>query len=265
MLRDIFKIPVYINNDGDLFAYGEAIGGFLPWVNMQLQKAGSPRRFNNLFGITLGTGFGAGIVRKGELFTGDNSNAGEIWLMRSKTNPTCFAEEGISIRAILRIYRKHSQNGTAILSPKDIFEIAMGSQPGDRKAALLAFAEMAENIADALANAITLVDGLIVIGGGLSGAYALLSDVLLREMNGTIETTEGKKTPRLVQQVFNAEDENQLKEFLAGAKKEIIVPRTGKPMLYDPFKRTAMGISKLGTSKAVSLGAYAFALHENNN
>jgi glucokinase len=30
MLEDTFEIPVFINNDGDLFAYGEAIGGFLP-------------------------------------------------------------------------------------------------------------------------------------------------------------------------------------------------------------------------------------------
>lgn len=29
-LRKKFGIPVYINNDGDLFAYGEALGGILP-------------------------------------------------------------------------------------------------------------------------------------------------------------------------------------------------------------------------------------------
>jgi glucokinase len=29
MLEEIFNIPVFINNDGDLFAYGEAIAGLL--------------------------------------------------------------------------------------------------------------------------------------------------------------------------------------------------------------------------------------------
>ncbi|MFA6004062.1 MAG: ROK family protein, partial [Elusimicrobiota bacterium] len=58
MLQDKFKIPVFINNDGDLFVYGEAIAGFLPHVNAQLKKAGSPKQYQNLFGITLGTGFG---------------------------------------------------------------------------------------------------------------------------------------------------------------------------------------------------------------
>jgi glucokinase len=68
MLEEKFGIPAFINNDGDLFVYGEAIGGFLPHVNAMLEKAGSPKRYHNLFGITLGTGFGGGIVRKGRTF-----------------------------------------------------------------------------------------------------------------------------------------------------------------------------------------------------
>src|SRR3954463_3536557 len=57
MLEDRFQVPVLINNDGDLFAYGEALAGFLPWVNGVLAQASSPRRFHALFGATLGTGF----------------------------------------------------------------------------------------------------------------------------------------------------------------------------------------------------------------
>ena len=33
MLEDEFGLPVFLNNDGDLFAYGEAAAGFLPYVN----------------------------------------------------------------------------------------------------------------------------------------------------------------------------------------------------------------------------------------
>ena len=87
MLEEKFGIPVFINNDGDLFVYGEAIAGFLPYVNGLLEKAGSPKRYKNLFGVTLGTGFGGGIVRDGELFIGDNSMAGEVWLLRNKLQP----------------------------------------------------------------------------------------------------------------------------------------------------------------------------------
>ena len=82
ILEDAFGLPTFINNDGDLFAYGEAMGGFLPYVNGLLEKAGSPKRFRNLLGITLGTGFGGGLVRDGQLIIGDNSAAGEVWLIR---------------------------------------------------------------------------------------------------------------------------------------------------------------------------------------
>ena len=84
MLKDKFGLPVFINNDGDLFAYGEAISGFLPFVNAKLRAAGSPKQYNNLFAVTLGTGFGGGIVHNGELFIGDNAAAAEIWVMRGK-------------------------------------------------------------------------------------------------------------------------------------------------------------------------------------
>ena len=87
ILEDTFGLPTFINNDGDLFAYGEASAGFLPYVNGLLEKAGSPKRFRNLLGITLGTGFGGGLVRDGQLIIGDNSAAGEVWLLRNKLRP----------------------------------------------------------------------------------------------------------------------------------------------------------------------------------
>ena len=67
-LRNKFGIPVFINNDGDLFAYGEALAGALPEVNRMLRDAGKNKVYKNLIGITLGTGFGGGVVRDGELF-----------------------------------------------------------------------------------------------------------------------------------------------------------------------------------------------------
>jgi glucokinase len=83
MLEDKFDMPVFINNDGDLYAYGEAIAGFLPYINGLLENVGNPKRYRNLVGFTLGTGFGAGIVRDGELFLGDNSGSGEVSLLRN--------------------------------------------------------------------------------------------------------------------------------------------------------------------------------------
>jgi glucokinase len=262
-LEETFGMPVYINNDGDLFVYGEAIGGLLPKVNQMLTEAGSPKRFNKLFGITLGTGFGAGIVADGQLYLGDNSAAGEIWITRNKRHPKCFAEEGVSIRAVQGSYAKACgiEAGDAP-SPKDIYQIAMGQQPGEKDAALQAFAELGEVIGDALANAITLMDGLIVIGGGLANAYPLFIEAILKEMNGTIESYSGEKLPRIVQKCFDLENPDQCVPFVAGSVKQLTIPGTDKTVPYDSLKRLGIGHAVLDTSQAVAIGAYVFALNQ---
>ncbi|EKC52420.1 glucokinase, partial [human gut metagenome] len=99
-----FGIPVFINNDGNLFAYGEAISGALPEVNALLERSGSTKRYRNLLGVTLGTGFGAGAVIDGRLLTGDNGCGGDVWVFRNKHHAGMICEESVSIRAVRRVY-----------------------------------------------------------------------------------------------------------------------------------------------------------------
>jgi len=263
MLEEKFGIPVFINNDGDLFVYGEAIGGLLPHVNGLLEKAGSPKRYKNLFGVTLGTGFGGGIVRNGELFSGDNSMAGEVWLLRNKFHPEMNAEEGTCIRAVRRVYA--GQSGTPfdqVPEPKELFEIANGTQVGNQAAALEAFRRLGESAGDALGSALTLIDGLAVIGGGVSGAWPLFLPALVAELNGTYTGPAGNPFRRLAAAAFNLEDPAQLEIFLKGETRTIKVPGSDRTLAYDPLQRVAVGMSRLGTSEAVALGAYAFALQK---
>jgi glucokinase len=260
MLEDRFSVPVFLNNDGDLFAFGEAIAGFLPWVNDLLAEGGSPMRFRNLFGATLGTGFGGGIVQDGRLWIGDNAAGGEIWLFRDKLDPRANIEESVSIRAIRRVYAE--QAGLApekTPDPRDIFAIGMGDKPGRREAAREAFRRMGEAAGDALASAVTLIDGLVVIGGGLTGAAALFLPALVREMNGSYETPSGR-IPRLEVKAFNLEDTADRAAFVKGEARQVVVPGSNRTVTYDPLQRVGVGLSRLGTSKAVALGAYAFAL-----
>ncbi len=263
MLEDKFKIPVFINNDGDLFVYGEAIAGFLPHVNGLLEKSGSPKRYKNLFGVTLGTGFGAGIVRDGELFGGDNICAGEICMLRNKLQPDTYAEEGASIRAVRRVYAaKTGASFDDAPEPKVIFDIGTGKAPGNQAAAKEAFRQLGEVVGDAMSQALTLIDGLAVIGGGVSGAWPLFLPAILDEMNSTYRKPDGGTLRRLAQFAFNLEDPVQLDKFLKGEKKEITVPGSTRKIAYDPMPRIGVGMSKLGTSEAVAIGAYAFALHK---
>jgi len=261
MLEEHCGIPVFINNDGDLFAYGEALGGLLPWVNGQLEKAGSPKRFKNLFGVTLGTGFGAGLVHDSRLYLGDNAAGAEIWLIRNKLDGDCFAEEGVSIRAVRGTYaREAGLPADEAPEPKTVFEIAEGKAPGNRLAAREAFRRLGEVAGDALANAATLLDTVVVVGGGLAGAAPLFMPALVAEMNGTLKSLSGGEVPRMQVRAFNLEDPAELAHFLKGETRRIAVPRSSRTVPYDPLKRIGVGLSRLGTSRAVSLGAYAYAL-----
>jgi glucokinase len=261
MLEDQFGVPTLINNDGDLFTYGEATVGFLPHVNGLLEKAGSAKRYRNLFGVTLGTGLGGGIVRDGALFIGDNSVAGEIWLARHKLERDTYAEEGASIRAVRRVYATCAglpfQDAP---EPKVIYEIAEGRAEGDRAAAQEAFRRLGEVAGDVIAQATTLLDGSVVIGGGIAGAHRQFLPAILDEMNGTYASPDGGRLPRLAQRAFNLEDPRQLEAFLQGETKELSVPGSRRTIRFDALQRIGVGISRLGTSEATAVGAYTFAL-----
>jgi len=263
MLADKFGIPVFLNNDGDLFVYGEAIAGLLPHVNNLLEKTGSTKRYKNLFGVTLGTGFGGGIVRDGELFIGDNSMAGEVWLLRNKLAPAMNAEEGASLRAVRRVFAEQACIPfEQAPEPKVIFEIGMGRAVGNKAAAREAFRRLGEVAGDAMGNALTLVDGLAVVGGGLSGAWPLFLPALVDELNSPYFGPAGNQFRRLASTAFNLEDPAQLEKFLKGEIRELVVPGGARKVKYDPLPRIGVGISRLGTSQAVAIGAYAFALRE---
>ena len=262
MLEKEFDLPVFINNDGNLFAYGEAIAGYLPYINGLLEKSGSPKRFHNLVGVTLGPGFGAGIVMNGELLIGDNSSAGEAWLLRDMANAKTNIEESISIRAIKNAYTaKAGLKSEEAPEPKDIFEISAGLRDGDQNAAIYSYEKMGAALGEAVATVNTLVDGLVVLGGGISAAYPTFLDAAVLAMNSSFYTNS-ESFPRLVMKVFNLEDKADLNQFVKGDSKEIKVPLSDDKILYDPLVRTGVGISRLGTSKAVSLGAYAYAIRK---
>jgi glucokinase len=193
MLEARFGLPVFVNNDGALFTYGEALGGFLPWVNAALAAAGSARRYRNLAGFTLGTGFGGGLVVEGRLVRGDTSTAAQVWKLRHRDVRRCFVEEGVSIRAVRRAYAEAvGLAPDAVPEPRDIAAVAEGRAPGDAAAARRAFEELGRVAGDAVAQVLTLVDGLVVLGGGLSAAAPLFLPALLAEVNGTLEWHDGR-------------------------------------------------------------------------
>jgi len=259
-LSEEFKIPVFINNDGNLFTMGEYYGGMLPSINNLLKESGSTKKYENLIGVTLGTGFGGGLVVGGNLIMGDNSNAGEFWSLRNKLYPQSNVEESIGSRALSRKYCKYS--GTEkVYSAKDLFEIAIGIKEGNKEASLKAFAEMAMVLGDTLANLVNIFDGLIVMGGGISSSHALFMDVVLNEMNGKLTNSDGSVYSRMISTAYNLEKPDQIEDFIHGGQKLIDANGLGK-LIYNASPVTGIGISKLGTNRAISLGAYFWAVRK---
>lgn len=64
LLEQRFSLPVVVHNDANCFAFGEYLYG--------------RHHANNLIGLCLGTGIGAGFVFNGNLYTGNHSAAGEL-------------------------------------------------------------------------------------------------------------------------------------------------------------------------------------------
>ena len=81
-------------------------------------------------------------------------------------------------------------------------------------------------------------------------------------MNRSFTTLQGDKLNRLEIKAYDLTDKSEKTVFLKAHLRQIPIPRSNKTIAYDVSKKTGIGISVLGTSEAVSFGAYAFALQK---
>jgi glucokinase len=260
-LEEKFGIPVFINNDADLYAYGEALEGKLPEINEKLRKCGSSKQYKNLLGYTFGTGFGFGFVSDGRLHIGDNSCV-ETFCLPNKFNSDIIAEEGVSARALKNVYVELTGDTTCASEPKDLFEIAEGIKEGDAAAAKESFSRFGEAAGDSIAMALSMIDGIVVLGGGITAAHKYFMPALLAELRSSIHTAKGEAVRRVQMNVYDLDDEEEFKKFAAGESRMLKVPGSEREVEYDPEKRVGIAISKLGASKAISIGAATYALRE---
>lgn len=263
ILEGEFELPVFINNDGNLFAYGEALSGYLPYINERIVNAGGIKQFKNILGLTLGTGFGGGIVINNNLIVGDSSCGAEVHNTLNKFNTDWNAEESISTRAIQRVYSQEcGMPFSDTLMPRDIAEIANGNLPGNRIGAIAAFKHFGEALGSSIANIVTVIDGLVVLGGGITAAWDLFSSYMFNEINRKYNHFTGYETNRLSINIFDLEDEKIFREFAIGNIQSIGIPGTRKRIEFDALPRTGVGVTKIGASHAIALGAYSFALQQ---
>ena len=113
-----------------------------------------------------------------------------------------------------------------------------------------------------MATAVTLIDGLIVIGGGITAARKYIMPSLLASLRSKIHTLGGEELNRVQMKVYDLDDEQEFAQFAKGEARSLKVYGSEEYVNYDPQKRIGVTISKMGASKAISVGAYTFALNE---
>ncbi|NOY78008.1 MAG: ROK family protein [Calditrichaeota bacterium] len=155
-----FGLPVKIDNDANVFALGEAIFGH-------------GRGSNILIGLTLGTGFGCGIVIDQKIFEGATGTAGEIWL--SPYGDSMF-EEYISGRGLARMYEKYS--GERVIGPEIESRARLGQE-----AAIQAWEEFGRHLGIIISHMVNFLDpDAVVIGGSISHAFDLFGSSLRKAL-----------------------------------------------------------------------------------
>ena len=117
-----------------------------------------------------------------------------------------------------------------------------------------------EILGDVFASVVLTTDSLVVIGGDVTGAMKYIKPALLREMRSTINTIGGETLNRLPLTVFDLDNEEEFRKFALGESRELKVYGSDDTVIYDPMKRTGLAVTSIGASKAISIGAYSYAL-----
>ena len=85
--------------------------------------------------------------------------------------------------------------------------------------------------------------------------------MLIRKMNEPYNVN-GNTIPRMETEAYNLMDPDDAKRFTEKTGKMVKVPFSEQEVWYDASKRVGVGVTKLGTSSAVAIGAYAFAMEQ---
>jgi len=100
-----------------------------------------------------------------------------------------------------------------------------------------------------------------VLGGGLSGAADLFRAALLDKLNAPLELASGP-VRRLPFYVIDLDDPDGLAALCRNDSRVLPVPGTDRAVAAPPPRCTGVGVTRLGTTAAIALGAHAHALGE---
>ena len=161
-LGELLQLPVTVDNDVNLAALGER------WQ-------GIARGVDDFVFLSIGTGFGAGLVLGGELHRGHHGFAGEVdWALAGAGGDVDPSAVGVAQIAAQLAARDGAK--TAVAPPYDARSIFAAARSGDALARDVV-AEVARRVAAHVAPIAAVADvALVVLGGGLGTNGDLLLD-----------------------------------------------------------------------------------------
>lgn len=155
ILEQKFNTPTFVNNDANCFALGE-------------KYFGVAQQYDNIAGITLGTGLGVGIIINGKLYSGKNAGAGEFCSIPYKDHDY---EYYCSDKYFEEKYGLKSSSLISRANKKD-------------KIALVVFELFGIDLGNAIKTILYALDPeAIVIGGKLAEAYPFFEESMLNTVN----------------------------------------------------------------------------------
>ncbi len=163
-LEELLSRKVALQNDANCFALAEALFG-----------AGKDKDL--VFGATLGTGCGGGIVFKKEVITGLGSRAGEWGHMTlDPEGPLCMCGKRGCVQTLISGTGLEERYQEQYGEKRSLREVEADYDQGDERA--VEFMKVFfRNFGRALANLVTVLDpDIIVLGGGVSNIRALYSE-----------------------------------------------------------------------------------------
>lgn len=163
-ISNTFQVPVHLNNDANCFALGESCFGAV-------------KHAQNAVGITLGTGFGCGIIINGKIYTGATDTAAEIDMCPYLDGNL---EDYISGRGLSKIY--HNLSGEQDV-PSKIAHMARQNNVYARRA----WIQFGAHLGHALSLVVNLLDPeVIIVGGSMSRAFDLFSEKTIEILHQNI-------------------------------------------------------------------------------
>jgi glucokinase len=155
IIEERYRIPVLVNNDANCFALGEYYFG---------KGAGS----ENMIGLTIGTGLGAGIIINGHLYAGPNCGAGEFGMVDYLDH--CY-EYYSSGQFFQNVYEMDGE------------EIFKKAKAGDPLAKQL-YSEMGKHLGNAIKLILYTYDpSLIIMGGSVRYAYPYFHETMWQRIH----------------------------------------------------------------------------------